>query len=358
MSTDPLVSICLPTWNSRAFLEQRVNSILEQTYTNWELIVCDSFSNDGTWEYFQQYRNDSRFRLYQIPKDGLFAGWNQTLSRVAGRYFYMATSDDTMHPDFLQMMVPSLSVDRNVRVATCNFSFINEHDEVIAPTQGIPSQIFDDSMQQWHRRPGAMDFLVHTMLGTSWTTITSALFCSSLLTDVGLFRVDGDCYSDRFWAMTVALYSDIIHCPEVLATWRIHGSQSSSGEAKDWRFRNLKLTQTTLHNHWARITEIFGSSSELDAKLLYGMTRYYEEMFGLDRLRLRRKPLSFVQGFLRAMVQEPEFAWRRLRTGFRWEPSVENCVQQLFKEFNLEVSCPHEFGGQGDPFESAVGARN
>ncbi|MBT63693.1 MAG: hypothetical protein CML13_10825 [Puniceicoccaceae bacterium] len=353
MPTSPLVSICLPTWNSRAFLEQRVDSILQQTYTNWELIVCDSFSDDGTWEYFQQYRKDPRVRLYQIPKDGLFAGWNQTLSRVTGRYFYIATSDDTMHPNFLQTMVPLLSLDPDVRVATCNFSFINERDEVIAPTQGIPSNIYGDHMQVWHRRPGAMDFLVHTMLGTSWTTITSALFDSSLLTDVGLFRIDGDSYSDRFWAMTVALYSDLIHCPEQLATWRIHGSQSSSTEAKDWRFRNLALTRTTLRNHWSRITQIFGESPQLESKLLDGMRRYYEETFSLDRMALRKKPLSFLNGCVRALCQEPEYALRRLRSGFAWETSVESEVQQLFKEFNLEIVCPYHINAKLCPFEPA-----
>ncbi len=53
----PLVSICLPTLNARRFLEPRMESILAQTLTDWELIVCDSYSNDGTWEYFQQFKS-------------------------------------------------------------------------------------------------------------------------------------------------------------------------------------------------------------------------------------------------------------------------------------------------------------
>ena len=73
----PVVSICLPTLNARAFLKERIDSILEQTLTGWELIVCDSFSNDGTWEYLQQYNGDPRFRLYQVPREGLYAGWNE-----------------------------------------------------------------------------------------------------------------------------------------------------------------------------------------------------------------------------------------------------------------------------------------
>jgi len=59
----PIVSICLPTLNARRYLAPRMESILTQTRTDWELIVCDSYSDDGTWEYLQQFKDDSRVRL-------------------------------------------------------------------------------------------------------------------------------------------------------------------------------------------------------------------------------------------------------------------------------------------------------
>ena len=104
----PLVSICLPTLNARRFLEPRMQTILAQTLADWELIVCDSFSDDGTWEYFQQFKHDPRVRLYQVPKEGLYAGWNECLRRCRGEYVYIATADDTCKPELLEKMVGAL----------------------------------------------------------------------------------------------------------------------------------------------------------------------------------------------------------------------------------------------------------
>lgn len=51
----PLVSILLPNLNTRPFLEERMATILNQTYTNWELIIADSYSDDGSWEYLKEF---------------------------------------------------------------------------------------------------------------------------------------------------------------------------------------------------------------------------------------------------------------------------------------------------------------
>lgn len=85
-----------------------MDSILAQTLEEWELIVCDSFSDDGTWEYLQQFKDDPRVRLYQVPKEGLYAGWNECLKRCRGEYVYIATADDTMAPACLEKMVGAL----------------------------------------------------------------------------------------------------------------------------------------------------------------------------------------------------------------------------------------------------------
>jgi glycosyltransferase involved in cell wall biosynthesis len=53
MADTPKVSILLPSFNARKFLEPRIESLLNQTITDWEAIVLDSQSNDGSWEFFQ-----------------------------------------------------------------------------------------------------------------------------------------------------------------------------------------------------------------------------------------------------------------------------------------------------------------
>ena len=62
MST-PKISILLPCFNAEPFLKERIDSILAQTFSDWEAIVLDSHSDDGSWEFFQSIAStDSRFR--------------------------------------------------------------------------------------------------------------------------------------------------------------------------------------------------------------------------------------------------------------------------------------------------------
>jgi hypothetical protein len=138
--------------------------------------------------------------------------------------------------------------------------------------------------------------------------------------------------------MSAALLTDTVHCPERLATWRIHSRQASSAAPVRWRSRNIDLTRETLLNNWPLICERFGEHEALLDKLLAGVYRYYEEEFCLDRLHLRRRPLVFAKGLLRAAIQNPSFLWRRVKQRLRWEDSIESYTQQLVEE--LEIPWP------------------
>jgi glycosyltransferase involved in cell wall biosynthesis len=110
MVETPKVSILLPSLNAREFLEARIDSLLNQTFTDWEAIVLDSQSTDGTWEFFKSIASsDSRFRLHQIPRKGLYAALNRGLDLATGEFLHIATCDDTMAPEFLSEMLRAFS---------------------------------------------------------------------------------------------------------------------------------------------------------------------------------------------------------------------------------------------------------
>src|SRR6266567_8458020 len=72
------VTILLACLNARQFLEPRIDPLLAQTFRDWEAIVLDSHSTDGSWEFFRSVAsNDWRFRLYQIPREGVYAALNR-----------------------------------------------------------------------------------------------------------------------------------------------------------------------------------------------------------------------------------------------------------------------------------------
>ena len=94
----PLISVCLPNLNTRPFLEERIKTLLAQALTDWELIICNSDSHDGSWEFFEKFKHDKRVRLHQVPREGLYAGWNECLMRVRGKFI-----DGTPAPKLLRL---------------------------------------------------------------------------------------------------------------------------------------------------------------------------------------------------------------------------------------------------------------
>jgi hypothetical protein len=330
-----------------------MESLLAQTLTNWELIVCDSYSDDGSWEFFHQFEKDPRIKLFQVPREGLFAGWNECLKRVTGRYVYIATSDDTASPELIERLVGILEKTPDVGIAMSQFDFIDDRGNVVAPIQGIPGSFFGDWQTRAHRRSGWLDFLVHTEIGTSWTSITSVLFRTSLVKQAGYFRTDvgrGEAFADRFWAMKTATMSDTIFVPDRLATWRCHEGQASAGERPGWRLRNLKMTAETIDECESRIPFEWKLDPKWKSKLLWGMRQYYLQGFGLDRVCLITDPKRFMRGAMRALCQEPSYFARRVSSGLSWkdQDSLDSgeYLRSLIREWRvpwppepLEESC-------------------
>ena len=107
MNQTPLVSIVIPTYNRAHVIENTLDSIIDQTYTNWECIVVDDGSTDHTVEIIADYiKKDNRFRFYKRPQDiikGPSASRNFGYEQSKGEYIQWFDSDDLMHPDKLKL---------------------------------------------------------------------------------------------------------------------------------------------------------------------------------------------------------------------------------------------------------------
>src|SRR2546425_9157663 len=89
---NPLISICMPHLNSQPFTEERLQTILDQTLHDWELIIIDSNSDDGSREILESCASrDQRIRLMQGPRDGIYTSLNRALELCTGEYVYIAT---------------------------------------------------------------------------------------------------------------------------------------------------------------------------------------------------------------------------------------------------------------------------
>src|SRR4051812_6371262 len=102
---NPLVSICIPSYNSEAFIAKTIQSVLDQTYRSLEIVICDDRSQDTTADIIRSF-NDPRIFFFQNETNlGVEGNWNLTLERSTGKYAKVMGADDILYPHCIEQQV-------------------------------------------------------------------------------------------------------------------------------------------------------------------------------------------------------------------------------------------------------------
>jgi glycosyltransferase involved in cell wall biosynthesis len=107
----PLVSICIPSYLGAAFLSATINSVLQQSYQNFELWIIDDNSPDNTEEVVSSYSDGRIHFLRNMENLGPEANWNRCLQLAKGEYFKLLPQDDLLEPDCLQAQIAIFEAD-------------------------------------------------------------------------------------------------------------------------------------------------------------------------------------------------------------------------------------------------------
>ena len=108
---NPLVSVCIPTYNGAAFLSAAIDSVLHQTYPHFEIWVLDDNSPDDTQAVVSRY-SDRRVRYVRNPNNlGPAGNWNRCLELAQGKYFKLLPHDDLLAADCLEKQVAVMEQD-------------------------------------------------------------------------------------------------------------------------------------------------------------------------------------------------------------------------------------------------------
>ena len=120
------VSIGMPVYNGEIFLRKALNSLINQSYTNFELIISDNSSTDATSEICQEFvKKDNRIRYIRQEKNiGAFNNFNFVLEQSTANYFFWAAADDYWESDFIKKNIEILDKNKNV---VCSVSKIDTY---------------------------------------------------------------------------------------------------------------------------------------------------------------------------------------------------------------------------------------
>lgn len=198
---DDLVSIIMPSYNTTSFIENSIQSVLDQSYENWELIIVDDCSTDNTDEVLAPFLKDSRIKYLKNEKNsGAAVSRNRALREAKGRWIAFLDSDDLWYPDKLEKQLKFMKKNGY------HFSYTN-YEEII--TDGKPNGV---------KVTGPKHINERKMFDYCWPGCLTVMYDQKV---VGLIQI-ADIKKNNDYAMWLKVIqkADCYLLPEILAQYR------------------------------------------------------------------------------------------------------------------------------------------
>lgn len=232
----PLVSIIMPAYNAKSYLPRSIESIINQTYPNWEFLIVDDGSVDGSIDLCQEYeKNDQRIRLICNVHGGTACARNTALDMAKGDYIAFLDADDAYHSKYLEYMV-NAALKNDCDVALC------------ATIRGTDANEFFLSEKEAHFSVISVDEGFAQMYGGNWPDMIAPytkLYAKHLFDRV---RFPAGMYFEDAATMNLAIYysNRIIQTDEPLYFYNITPNSSSVTK----RSVELLDREKALRSHW------------------------------------------------------------------------------------------------------------
>lgn len=187
-----MISVIIPNYNHAPYLKQRIDSVLNQTYTDMEVIILDDKSTDNSIEIIEQYRSHPKVVQIELNKQNsgtTFKQWQKGISLAKGEYIWIAESDDYADETFLEKVVGS--INKYHSVFGCALSqVVNENGHIKRPrTEVIEGEYCDkDTLIKKHLLLGNVIYNASTVVFRKdaidlsiWEEVTKLKYCGDWL---------------------------------------------------------------------------------------------------------------------------------------------------------------------------------
>lgn len=239
----PLVSIIMPCYNAAAHLPASVDSVLAQSYPQWELVAIDDGSIDETLAWLRA-RRDLRIRVLTQANQGVSSARNAGLANVRGRYIAFLDADDTWNAHFLERMVAALQRNPNATLAYCGWQNLG-----LPGGRGLPFIPPDyETGNKLEALFAECRWPIHAALVTREAVLKAGGFDTSLKNS-----------EDYALWLRVGAAATIVRVPEVLAFYHFHGGVQASADKGRAAFHHFRAQQRYLSEHPALLLGLGGT---------------------------------------------------------------------------------------------------
>jgi len=240
-----LVSIVTPSYNSEKFIEECVNSVLSQSYENWELLIVDDCSKDNSKDIIARFSSkDRRIKSIFLEKNiGAAEARNVAIRKAKGKYIAFLDSDDMWLPQKLEKQIDFMKVN-NYAFSFSAYERIEEGGKVLNEIATIPVVNYDT-------------YLKNTIIG-----------CLTVIIDkekVGEFKMPNirSSHDMALWLLIMKRGFSAYGCNEVLSKYRVVSSSNTANKvkaAKDvWKVYRQVEKLSFIYSAWCFTNYVFNA---------------------------------------------------------------------------------------------------
>ncbi|MCC5651316.1 glycosyltransferase [Nostoc sp. XA013] len=285
----PLVSICIPTYNGENFVAEAINSVLCQTYPNIEIILSDDNSNDKTVEIAKSFHQNLSFNfsILEHSQYGLAHNWNYCISQAKGKYIKFLFQDDLLEPTAIEEMVNLAEQDEEIGLVFSPRTLFTNTDHTVYDSNFLMHHEAKDVHKSWSRlkliQSGQQLLQDSNILDNPINKIgepSTVLIRKDVFEKVGLFNSEFCQLVDlEMWLRIMSQYK-IGFVNKVLSHFRIHPQQQTR--------RNVALKDAILLDYQKLFKTIYSDTRYPQATRQQALYRYAtlsEQNAALHQLR-------------------------------------------------------------------------
>jgi len=310
------VSVIIPSYNHAQYLAERIDSILNQTYTDFEIILLDDLSPDNTAEILEKYKTHPKVShciINEKNSGSTFFQWNKGMDLAKGDLIWIAESDDVADLHFLEKLVPQFDKNKNLVLAYAQSYKINSTGNITGTwkeqTDLIDPKTFENSFSI-----NGLEYIdKYLMTQNTIPNASGVIFKKQSYIDVGRANPSLRFIGDWDIWFKIVSQGDIFYCSECLNYFRYHSTSviAQAVQKKDiFEIRRQiilfrkNISNFLISNNFNKVHNIYNTNQKYlfkelrkDASLAI-RKQYYKKIIPTCTLALKALPMYFMPIYL------------------------------------------------------------
>lgn len=253
----PLVSVIIPCFNSSQFVEDAIQSVIAQTYPNFEIIIADDGSEDQLFSVVEKYLENPNIKYFRKENGGLASARNFGISKASGLYILPLDADDKIERTYLEKAIKAFEIDSDLKLVYCRVSYFGAREG------------------EWVLDPYSFSGLL----------INNMIFCSAIFRKEDFLKAKG--YSEMLkfgledWDLWIRLLNPdgkVYKIPEILFFYRKHQGTSMSD-----KFIDIEKHNQTMNMIFDNNREIYNAHFENPIKVAWNADRLKKIILKMEK---------------------------------------------------------------------------